>query len=153
MHRSLLITATAVLVAGAARSTTARDGGHRVTARREPAHTVWDSVYTDSQATAAESTYKQGCANCHGAALEGAQDGGPLVGPIFLTNWEGLTLADLGEKIRTTMPPDTPNTIPPSRVADLVALVLSRNHFPAGASALTPDAERLKDIKIVHGKP
>ncbi|MGE5730765.1 MAG: hypothetical protein ACM37U_02430, partial [Gemmatimonas sp.] len=62
-------------------------------------------------------------------------------------------LADLQDKIRTTMPPDTPNTIPPSAVADLVALVLERNHVPAGTKPLTPEPERLKDVKIVLGRP
>lgn len=145
MTRLLAITAAAVCVAAAAHP--------RSAARREPGHTVFDSVYTDSQATRAESTYSQSCAKCHGATLQGAQDGGPLTGPDFLANWDGMTLADLHDKIRTTMPPDTPNTISPSQVADLVALVLSRNHFPAGAAPLPPDPARLKDIKIVRSRP
>lgn len=153
MHRTPLLAATLLFLAAAAHPETPHKNSHRAAGRGEPAHTVWDSIYTDSQAASAESTYKQNCANCHGAALEGAQDGGPLTGPIFLANWDGLTLADLSDKIRTTMPPDTPNTIPPSAVADLVALVLERNQFPAGAKPLTADADRLKDIKIVLGKP
>ena len=153
MHRTPLLAATLLFLAAAAHPGTRHYAGQRKTAPPEPGHTVWDSVYTDSQATAAESTYKRSCANCHGAALEGAQDGGPLTGPIFLTNWQGLTLADLQDKIRATMPPDTPNTIPPSAVADLVALVLERNQFPAGTKPLTPEPERLKDVKIVPGRP
>jgi len=153
MHRILLIAATLVCVAAAVHPTVDAARSNRARVQVEPGHTVLDSVYTDSQATAAESTYKQGCAKCHGAALEGAQDGGPLTGPIFLTNWQGLTLADLQDKIRTTMPPDAPNTMPPSAVADLVALVLEQNQFPAGTKPLTPEPERLKDIKIVPSRP
>lgn len=153
MLRPLAVAATLVCVAAAVHPTVDAARSLRARVQVEPGHTVLDSVYTDSQATAAESTYKQGCAKCHGAALEGAQDGGPLTGPIFLTNWQGLTLADLQDKIRTTMPPDTPNTIPPSTVADLVALVLERNQYPAGTKPLTPEPERLKDIKIVRGSP
>jgi len=141
----LLALAAAVVCVAAAAHPSAR-------ARSEPGHTVWDSVYTDSQVTRAESTYSQSCANCHGSMLEGAQDGGPLTGADFLANWDGMTLADLHDKIRTTMPPDTPNSISPSQVADLVALVLARNHFPAGAAPLTADADRLKDIKIVRSR-
>lgn len=150
MMRILALTAALVGMAAAARPSAATRSSHARRARTEPAHTVWDSVYTDSQVTHAESTYSQNCAKCHGSTLQGAQDGGPLTGPDFLANWDGMTLADLHDKIRTTMPPDTPNTIPPSQVADLVALVLARNHFPAGAAALTADAARLKDIKIVR---
>lgn len=153
MMRLLAIAAAAVCVAAAAHSAAAARGTHATLARAEPGHTVFDSVYTDSQATRAESTYSESCAKCHGATLQGAQDGGPLVGADFLANWDGMTLADLHDKILTTMPPDTPNTIPPSQVADLVALVLARNHFPAGATPLTAEAARLKDIKIVRSKP
>src|SRR5512143_3521071 len=99
MHRTPLLAATLLLLAAAAHPVTRHDTGQRATVRPEPAHTVWDSVYTDSQAASAESTYKRSCANCHGAALEGAQDGGPLTGPIFLTNRDGLTLAALSAKI------------------------------------------------------
>ena len=154
MMRFLTIAAAAVCVAAAAHSAAAAaHGTHAARGRVEPGHTVFDSVYTDSQATKAESTYSESCAKCHGATLQGAQDGGPLVGADFLANWDGMTLADLHDKILTTMPPDTPNTIPPSQVADLVALVLARNHFPAGAAPLTADAARLQDIKIVRSKP
>lgn len=153
MMRIVTLAAAAACVIAAAHP--GRSGAARATqrARTEPGHTVWDSVYTDSQATRAESTYSQSCAKCHGSALEGAQDGGPLVGADFLANWDGMTLSDLHDKIRSTMPPDTPNTIPPSQVADLVALVLARNHFPSGTTPLTADAARLKDIKIARSKP
>lgn len=140
-----LALATAVVCAAAAARPSAR-------LHAEPGHTVWDSVYTDSQVTLAESTYSQSCAKCHGSMLEGAQDGGPLTGADFLANWDGMTLADLRDKIRTTMPPDTPNSISASQVADLVALVLARNHFPAGATPLTADPDRLKDIRIARSR-
>jgi mono/diheme cytochrome c family protein len=153
MTRYLALIAAAACIAAAAYPAAAARAARPSRVRVEPGHTVFDSVYTDSQVTRAESTYTQTCAKCHGAALQGAQDGGPLTGPDFLANWDGMTLADLHDKIRTTMPPDTPNTISPSQVADLVALLLARNHFPAGAAPLTADAARLKDIKIVRSRP
>ena len=153
MMRILALAAVVVCIAAAAHPNVSAHSARAWHQRTEPGHTVWDSVYTDSQVARADSTYTQSCAKCHGAALQGAQDGGPLTGPDFLTNWDGMTLADLHDKIRTTMPPDTPNTIPPSQVADLVALVLAHNHFPAGATPLTADAARLKDIKMVRSRP
>jgi len=153
MMRLLALGGAAVLLAAATHPGAATRAARAARAGAEPGHTVWDSVYTDSQATRSESTYAQSCAKCHGATLQGAQDAGPLTGPDFLANWDGMTLADLHDKIRTTMPPDTPNTISPPQVADLVALILARNHFPAGASALGADADRLKDIKIVRTRP
>ena len=153
MTRLLALAAALACIAAAAHPSAATRSSRARHARIEPAHTVWDSVYSDSQVTRAESTYSQSCAKCHGSTLEGAQDGGPLTGPDFLANWDGMTLADLHEKIRTTMPPDTPNTIPAAQVADLVALVLARNHYPSGPTALTADAARLKDIRIARSKP
>ena len=50
------------------------------------------------------------------------------------------------------MPPDDPTSIPCSRVADLVAYILAQNHFPAGRTALTDDAERLSDLKITRNR-
>jgi mono/diheme cytochrome c family protein len=119
----------------------------------EPTRTVWDGVYTDSQAVHGDSLYKAGCANCHGATLAGSDDGTPLTGDTFLGNWNGLTLAELYDKIRSTMPPDHPKTIPPEQIADMLAFILTKNHFPSGNSALASDADRLKDIKIVASKP
>ena len=128
-------------------------GARRPETRREPTHSVWDSVYTDAQAARGDSLYKAGCANCHGATLAGGDDGTPLIGDAFLGSWNGLTLADLYDKIRSTMPPETPKTIPPDQVADMVAYLLAQNHFPAGKTPLTADVERLKDVKVVASKP
>src|SRR5215212_9818145 len=65
---------------------------------------VWDSVYTDSQALRGDSLYKESCAKCHGATLAGTDDGSPLTGSNFLGNWNGLSVGELYDKIRTTMP-------------------------------------------------
>jgi len=119
----------------------------------EPTHTVWDSVYTPAQASHGDSLYKGGCIKCHGAALAGGDDGSPLVGPAFLGNWRDLTLDQLFDKIRTSMPPDNPKSIATRDVADLVAYLLAQNQFPAGVRTLTDSVDQLKDIKIVTTRP
>lgn len=130
-----------------------RSEGSAVPAASEPTHSVWDSVYTDAQAAHGDSLYKTGCAKCHGTTLAGSDDGTPLTGDTFLGNWNGLTLAELYDKIRTTMPPESPKTIPPDQVTDMLAYLLAQNHFPAGRTALTADVDRLKDVKVVVSKP
>jgi S-disulfanyl-L-cysteine oxidoreductase SoxD len=122
-------------------------------AHREPSRSVWDSVYTDSQAVRGDSVYKETCVKCHGATLAGGDEGTPLTGANFLGNWNGLTVGELYEKVRTTMPPDKPKSIPPQQLADVVAYMLAKNLFPAGTKPLATDAEALKDIKIVGSKP
>jgi S-disulfanyl-L-cysteine oxidoreductase SoxD len=119
----------------------------------EPTHTVWDSVYTAAQATHGDSLYRTGCVKCHGATLAGGDQGSPLVGPPFLDDWRDLTLDQLYDKIRTSMPPDNPKSIATRDVADLVAFLLAQNQFPAGAKTLTDSVDQLKDIKIVTSRP
>jgi len=57
------------------------------------------------------------------------------------------------DKIRTSMPPENPATIPAVKVSDLVALILARNQFPSGHAELTADQQQLKDIKISKARP
>jgi mono/diheme cytochrome c family protein len=119
----------------------------------EPTHTVWDSVYTAGQASHGDSLYKVTCIKCHGATLSGGDEGSPLVGSAFLGNWRDLTLDQLFDKIRTSMPPDNPKSIATRDVADLVAYLLAQNQFPAGAKLLTDSLDQLKDIKITTVRP
>jgi cytochrome c5 len=121
--------------------------------RTEPTHTVWDSVYTDSQTVRGDSIYKATCTKCHGPELKGGDDGSPLAGDPFFVNWEGKPLAGLYDQIRNSMPPENPKSLSRSQVADLVAYLLAQNHFPAGHAALSDDSGRLNDIKIVQKKP
>ena len=120
---------------------------------REPGRSVWDSVYTEPQATRGDSLYKATCVKCHGATLTGTDDGSPLTGANFLGNWNGLSAGELYEKIRTTMPPDKPKSIPRPDLADIVAYIFAQNHFPSGSKALRDSAETLNAIKILQSKP
>jgi len=115
--------------------------------------TTWDSVYTTTQATRGESLYKVTCIKCHGPDLAGGDDGAPLAGTLFLGNWTGLPLNDLYEKMRTTMPSDSPKSVPPEQLIDILAHILAKNQFPAGVKLLTTDSMLLKDIKIQQNKP
>lgn len=126
---------------------------HAGTPAREPTHTTWDSVYTAAQASRGDSIYRQTCVKCHGPALAGTPDGTPLAGHDFLTNWDGLTLGDLYDKILTTMPPEKPKSVAPQDIADVMAFVLAQNQFPAGQTGLVPDSARLQDVKIAKDHP
>src|SRR5436305_15337536 len=70
------------------------------------------ALYTDAQATAGESVYRQSCAGCHGAALTGGT-APPLAGSGFETSWSDprVTLADVFYIARTPMPPRAANTL------------------------------------------
>ena len=119
---------------------------------------VWDSVFTEAQATRGDSLYKGSCGNCHGAALQGGvtpagDDAHPLVGPPFMASWDGQTLYDMYDKIFSAMPVDKPKTLDKQLIVDVMAYILSQNHFPAGSKELETDPEKLKEIKFVPVKP
>jgi len=120
---------------------------------RVPAKTVWDSVYTVEQAARGESAYAKGCARCHGAALTGGDQSPPLTGSAFLGNWNGQSLIDLQQRIKTTMPSDSIGIYDAKFVTDVVAFVLKANGFPAGQAELPNDDAALKEIAIRASRP
>ena len=105
-------------------------------------------VYTDAQATRGADTYTKECASCHGAGLEGDGFAPALSGTEFLSNWNGTTLGDLFDRIRISMPPGSPTSVPPESKADIVAHLLKSNKFPAGQTEVGKDLEPLKQIKF-----
>lgn len=116
-------------------------------------HSVWDGVYTEEQAKRGETVYQKECAACHGAQLTGGESAPPLTGGVFQANWNGLTLGDLFDRIRKTMPLSKPNSLPRQQVADVLAFMLSNNKFPAGKTELYRQSEMLKEIRFEAKKP
>src|SRR4051812_5361995 len=124
---SKLASAAAVLIAGA--SALAIGGGLRA---QEAAPTVWSGVFTVAQADRGATAYNQRCAACHGGQLGGTGEAPALASAEFLSNWNGLSVGDLFERIRTTMPFDAPASLSRDTYADVVAFVLKANGLPAG---------------------
>ena len=124
---------------------------------------VWDGVYTQQQAKRGESLYKQECAACHGATLEGnAQTERaqklervlpPLSGDVFKGNWNGRPLSDLFDKMKRTMPRDDPGKISRSQNADILAYMLKFNEFPSGKAELPADPSLLTETRFDAVKP
>ncbi len=103
---------------------------------QEATRSVWDGVYTDAQADRGRPLYNQHCASCHADTLMGGEMSPPLVGGEFLSNWNGLTLGDLFERIRTTMPQNKAGKLSREVNSDITAYILSVNKFPAGKTEL-----------------
>ena len=117
------------------------------------AASVWDGVYTEEQAKRGEAIYYERCAACHGSELEGGDMTPGLTGGVFTSNWNDLSVGDLFERIRITMPLDRPRTLSRQQSADVVAFLLKANRWPAGAAELPRDLEPLKEITIEAVKP
>src|SRR5262245_53231493 len=95
---------------------------------------VTDGVYTQEQAARGQTLYRDKCASCHGAMLDGAQ-GPALSGEAFLTVWSG-PVSELAGKIQHTMPANEPGKLTRPQTADLVAYILQVAKFPAGRGEL-----------------
>lgn len=70
-----------------------------------------------------------------------------------MANWNGLTVGDLFDRIRTSMPADGPGRLSRERNADILAHILSVNQFPAGSMELAHQSEVLKQIRFDAAKP
>jgi len=112
--------------------------------------TTADSVYTAAQAKRGETVYGASCSSCHAPDLSGSGQASSLIGKDFNDAWDGQTLADLFDRIQTTMPADAPGTLKPADSADVVAFILSKGNFPAGEVELPADAAALKAITFVR---
>jgi S-disulfanyl-L-cysteine oxidoreductase SoxD len=109
---------------------------------------VWDGVYTAEQTRRGETAYLTACASCHGTSLEGGDMTPALVGGAFTSNWNDLTVGDLFERIRTTMPLDMPGRLSRQQNADAIAFILKANGWPAGSTELPAEPAALKQIRI-----
>jgi mono/diheme cytochrome c family protein len=119
----------------------------------QTSRSVWDGVYTSEQAARGSALYAQHCASCHGSALTGGESAPPLTGGEFFSNWNGLTVGDLFDRIRISMPADRPGKLTREQDADILAFVLSVSQFPAGMTELEHQTEVLKQIRLDSSKP
>ncbi|HEX3352168.1 MAG TPA: c-type cytochrome [Terriglobales bacterium] len=114
---------------------------------------VWDGVFTDEQARRGQMLYHDACSACHGESLKGSGETPALAGNTFLSNWNGLPLGDLFERIRRTMPQDKPTRVNRQQKTDILTYLLSCNGFPAGKTELPHQTEFLNEIRFDAAKP
>ncbi len=119
----------------------------------EGQRSVWDGVYTAEQADRGQARYNELCGSCHGDTLAGGESAPPLAGGEFLANWNTLTVGDLFDRTRATMPQSKPGSLTRETNADIMAYVLRVNQFPPGKEALPQSSPALKEILIEAVKP
>lgn len=118
----------------------------------QAAKTVWDGVYTAEQGTRGRALYNTQCLSCHGADLSGGEMAPPLVGVGFQSSWNGLSVGDLAERIRVSMPLGKEGTLSRQQVSDIIAAILVAGEYPAGMTELTNSPDVLKTIQITPRK-
>jgi mono/diheme cytochrome c family protein len=137
----VLVVASALIGLGAG----LLDGPH---ATEQPAKSVWDGVYTDTQAKRGKAVFLQNCNACHSSGDQAPA----LYGSDFLSDFDGMTLGDLFDRIKNTMPQDRPASLSPQDAADAMAYVLSFS-FPVGQTELDHESAPLKQIRFEAAKP
>lgn len=75
------------------------------TATETDERTIWDGVYTTTQAEAGKAIYTLSCQTCHGPTGRGGPGGPALTGAAFTKKWSNATLLDFVTFAHTQMPP------------------------------------------------
>ncbi len=123
------------------------------TASAQQAKTQWDGIYTAEQAKRGDALYVEKCSSCHGAELNGGEMAPGLVGGEFTANWNDLSIGDLFERMRISMPQNNPGSLSRQQNADVLAYILSKASYPAGSTELSGQTEVLNGIKFAATKP
>lgn len=113
----------------------------------------WDGVFTAEQAKRGEALYGEHCSSCHGVDLNGGEMAPGLAGGEFSANWNDLTLGQLFDRMKTSMPQNNPNSLSRQANADLLAFILHKGNYPAGKTELPTEAEALNAITFVAQNP
>lgn len=128
--------------------------GLRATVHAQPpTKSVWEGVYTEEQAKRGEPLYSEQCASCHGPEMMGGEMAPPLATGDFISGWDGLTIGDLFERMKISMPQNAPGSLSGQQNADILAFMLKANKFPTGTTELSNQAMILKTIKFEAKKP
>jgi mono/diheme cytochrome c family protein len=111
-----------------------------------PARTVWDGVYSETQAARGMAVYEAQCAYCHQSDLRGQGFATALVEDTFTSRWQDGNLGDLLTIVKVTMPQDKPSSLTDGEYAAVVAYLLQANRYPAGQRELGPDPAAFKEV-------
>jgi mono/diheme cytochrome c family protein len=150
--------AMAVLAGAEQQSTAQQSAGQQRAAQQSAgqqraARTVWDGVFTEVQARRGQAAYAESCAACHADDLRGRSTAPSLVEESFAFLWGDMTVGELFSRTQTKMPSDKPASLPATTYADIVAYVLQKNGFPAGATELAATQGALDSIVISTTRP
>jgi mono/diheme cytochrome c family protein len=113
-----------------------------------PGATVWDGVFTETQASRGEAAYVRACAACHKEDLLGSSTAPALAGEAFFRRWNESTVDDVVQSMRGTMPQQAPGSLEPKEYVDILTYLLKASGSPAGTAELTADRDRLKQLRV-----
>lgn len=100
--------------------------------------TVCEGVYSPAQAERGQKTFATQCSQCHGANFRGGFGVASLAGSAFTTLWGDKTLWILFDRMKSTMPLDSPGKLSDQGYLEVLARILEVNKFPASEVAELP---------------
>ncbi len=101
--------------------------------------------FSAEQATRGERAFGSYCSECHTRSDMSNAD--------FRLKWNGRTVFDLFERIRTTMPESSPGSLSRDDYTTIVAYFLKLNGVPAGSTPLAADSSALSRARLDIGNP
>ena len=110
--------------------------------------TVWDGVFTETQATRGEASYGRSCATCHKDDLLGSGTAPALAGEEFFRRWNESTVDDIVQTMKGSMPQEAPGSLEAQNYVDIVTYLLKASGSPTGSTELKADRDRLKQVRI-----
>ena len=130
------VTAT-ILVCGALGALTSAQG-----------RSVASGIYSEAQAARGSVLFAEHCAPCHGTDLAGTDFGPGLSSPELPARWKRRSVGELFSLMRSTMPLNSPGGLSARQNADILAFILQRAKFPAGAGELPADDSALGQVRF-----
>jgi S-disulfanyl-L-cysteine oxidoreductase SoxD len=140
MTKDMIVAAAAFLLGGTS----------LLYAQTSSLHSAWSGVYTADQAAKGKTLFQDNCAKCHGGTLDGNDEIPPLKGSHFMADWESQSVADLIQRVHTTMPMDNPGKLNTESSTAVVAYLLQQNGMPAGNAALNDGTAAQSRIDAVR---
>lgn len=105
-------------------------------------------TFTQEQADAGKTLYRDVCQVCHGSSLSNGQFGTPLRGSFFRDKWKGKSLGELLTFVYEKMPPDKLMSLTPEQYTGAVAYILSRNDIAVSDTPMSTDKDSLGGVPL-----
>ena len=105
-------------------------------------------TFTQAQADAGKTLYRDVCQVCHGSSLANGQFGTPLRGSFFRDKWKGKSLGELVNFVYEKMPPDKLMSLTPEQYTSAVAYILSRNDILASSTPMSTEKDSLNTVLL-----
>jgi mono/diheme cytochrome c family protein len=98
--------------------------------------------FSDEQADRGRSVFRATCTECHYSSEFRDRQ--------FRFKWRRRTVADLFEHISTSMPENSPGSLPDQQYVDVITYILRMNGFEPGMEELPADPDAMETISLAR---